>query len=64
VVVAAVVAAEPGGSAGVGLVSGALLASTGFARLGAAPSMGCCCWPMYCWSDCCSGCSSCSPSKK
>jgi hypothetical protein len=64
VVVVAVVAAKPGGSAGVGLVSGALLASAGFAWPGAAPSMGCCCWPVYCWLDHCSGCSSCSPSKK
>jgi hypothetical protein len=64
VVVVAVVTAEPGGSAGVGLVSGALLASAGFAWSGAVPSMGCCCWPVYCWPDCCSGCSSCSPSKK
>jgi hypothetical protein len=56
--VVAVVAAEPGDSAGVGLVSGALLASAGFAWPGAAPSMG------YCWPNRCSGCSSCSPSKK
>jgi hypothetical protein len=55
----AVVAAEHGGSARVGLVSRALLASTGFAWLRPAPSMGCCCW-----TDHCSGCSSCSPSKK
>jgi hypothetical protein len=54
-----IVAAEPGGSAGVGLVSGALLASAGFVWLGATPSVGCC------YSlDRCSGCSSCSPSKK
>jgi hypothetical protein len=59
VVVVAIVAAEPGGSAGVGLVSGALLASAGFALLGAAPSVGCFCWP-----DRCNGCSSCAPSKK
>jgi hypothetical protein len=62
VVVVAGVAAEPGGSAGVDLVSGALLASAGFAWPGAAPSMGCCCW--HCWPDRCSGCSLCSPSKK
>jgi hypothetical protein len=63
-VVVAVVSAEPSGSAGVGLVSGALLASAGFAWPGAAPSMGCCCWPVYCWLDYCNGCSSCSPSNK
>jgi hypothetical protein len=40
-------------------VSGAPLASADFAWPGATPSMGCCCWP-----DRCSGCSSCSPSKK
>jgi hypothetical protein len=40
-------------------VSGALLASAGFVWLGAAPSVGC-----YCWPDHCSGCSLCSPSKK
>jgi hypothetical protein len=57
--VVAIVAAEPGGSAGVGLVSGELLALAGFAWPGAGPSVGCCCWP-----DHCSGCSSCSPSKK
>jgi hypothetical protein len=62
VVVVAGVAAEPGGSAEVGLVSGALLASTSFAWPGAAPSVGCCCW--HCWLDHCSGCSSCSPSMK
>jgi hypothetical protein len=46
-------------------VSGALLASAGFVWPGAAPSMGCCCCsPVYCWPDHCSGCSSCSPSKK
>jgi hypothetical protein len=56
------VATEPGGSAGVDLVSGALLASVGFAWPGAAPSVGCCCW--HCWPDHCSGCSLCSPSKK
>jgi hypothetical protein len=63
-VVVAVVAAEPGGSAGVGLVSRALLASAGFAWLEAAPSVGCFCWLVYCWPDRCSGCSLCSPSKK
>jgi hypothetical protein len=62
VVVVAVVAAEHGGLAEVGLVSGALLALAGFAWPGAAPSMGCCCW--HCWLDHCSGCSSCSPSKQ
>jgi hypothetical protein len=62
--VVAVVAAEPGGSAGVGLVSGAQLASAGFAWLGDAPSVHCCCWPVYCWPNHCSGCSSYSPSKK
>jgi hypothetical protein len=62
--VVAIVAAEPGGSAGVGLVSGALLASAGFAWPRAAPSVGCYCWPVYCWLDHCSGCSSCSPSMK
>jgi hypothetical protein len=62
VVVVAGVAAEPGGSAIVDLVSGALLASASFARPGAAPCVGCCCW--HCWPDHCSGCSSCSPSKK
>jgi hypothetical protein len=60
--VVAGVAAEPGGSAGVDLVSGALLASSCFAWLGAAPSVGYYCW--HCWPDHCSGCSSCSPSKK
>jgi hypothetical protein len=60
--VVAVVVAEPGGSAEVGLVSGALLASAGFVWLGAAPSVGCCCWNY--WPDRCSGFSSCSPSKK
>jgi hypothetical protein len=45
-------------------VSGALLASAGFVWPGAAPSVGCCCWPMYYWPDCCSGCSSCLASKK
>jgi hypothetical protein len=59
VVVVVVVAAKPGGLAGVGLVSGALLASASFAWPGATPSVGCCCW-----LNCCSGCSSCSPSKK
>jgi hypothetical protein len=61
VVVVAGVAAKPGGSAGVDLVSGALLASPGFAWPGAAPSMGCCCW--HCWPDHCSGCSLCSSKK-
>jgi hypothetical protein len=56
------VAAELGGLARVDLLSGALLASASFAWLGAALSVGCCCW--YCWPDHCSGCSSCSPSKK
>jgi hypothetical protein len=55
VVVVSVVVAEPGGSAGIGLVSVALLASAGFAWPGAAPSMGCCCWPMYCWPEHCGG---------
>jgi hypothetical protein len=64
VVVVVIVAAEPSGSAGVGLMFGALLASVGFAWPGAAPSVGCYCWPMYYWPDHCSGCSSCSPSKK
>jgi hypothetical protein len=59
VVVVASVAAEPGGSARVDLVSGALLASAGFAWPGATPYMGCCCWPNHC-----SDCSFCSPSKK
>jgi hypothetical protein len=62
VVVVASVAAKPDGSAGVDLVSGALLALAGFAWPGAAPSVGCCCW--HCWPDRCSGCSLCSPSKK
>jgi hypothetical protein len=48
-VVVAGVAAEPGGSAGVDLVSRALLASTSFVWPEATPSVGC---------------SSCSPSKK
>jgi hypothetical protein len=56
------VAAKPSGSAGVDLVSEALLGSAGFAWLGAAPSVGCYCW--HCWPDHCSGCSLCSPSKK
>jgi hypothetical protein len=56
------IAAEPGGSAGVDLVSGAQHASVGFAWPEVAPSVGCCCW--HCWPDCCSSCSSCSPSKK
>jgi hypothetical protein len=62
VVVVAVIAAEPSGSAEVGLVSRALLALAGFAWPGAAPSVGCCYW--HCWPYHCSGCSSCSPSKK
>jgi hypothetical protein len=45
-------------------VSGALLASAGFVWPGAAPSVGCCCWPVYYWPDYCSGYSSCSASKK
>jgi hypothetical protein len=67
VVVVAVVAVEPGDSAGVDWVSRALLASAGFACPGAAPYVGCCCWhcfPECCCPDGCSGCSSCSPSKK
>jgi hypothetical protein len=52
------VVAEPGGSAGVDLVSGALLASADFAWPGVAPSVGCYCWPSHC-----SGCSPCSPSR-
>jgi hypothetical protein len=44
VVVVAGVVAEPGDSAGVDLVSGVLLALASFAWLGAAPSVGCCCW--------------------
>jgi hypothetical protein len=62
-VLVAVVAAEPGSSAGVGLVSRVLLASAGFAWRGTAPSVGCC-WLVYCWPDHCSGYSSCSPSEK
>jgi hypothetical protein len=62
--VVVVVATEPGVSVGVGLVSGALLASAGFVWPGAAPFVGCCCWHVYCWPDYWSGCSSCSPSKK
>jgi hypothetical protein len=62
VVVVAGVAADRGGSAGVDLVSRALLASARFVWLGDAPSVGCCCW--HCWPDHCSGCSLCSPSKK
>jgi hypothetical protein len=62
VVVVASVAAEPGGLAGVDLVSRALLALASFAWLGATPSVGCCCW--HCWPNRCSGCSLCSPSKK
>jgi hypothetical protein len=61
-VVVAFVAAEPGGSAGVNLVSATLLASAGFVWPGAAPYVGCCCW--HCWPNYCSSCSSCSPSKK
>jgi hypothetical protein len=60
--VVAGIAAEPSGSAGVDLVSGAWLTLAGFARPEVAPSVGCCCW--HCWLDRCSGCSSCSPSKK
>jgi hypothetical protein len=56
------IAAEPGGSARVDLVSGARLASASFAWPEVAPSVSCCCW--HCWPDRCSGCSSCSPSKK
>jgi hypothetical protein len=62
VVVVAGVAAEPGGSARVDLVSRALLASAGFAWPGDAPSVGYHCW--HCWPDRCNGCSLCSPSKK
>jgi hypothetical protein len=61
-VVVASIAAESGGSAGVDLVSGAWLASAGFAWLEVASSVGCCCW--HCWLDYCSGSSACSPSKK
>jgi hypothetical protein len=61
-VVVAGVAAKPGGSAGVDLVSRVLLASAGFVWLGASPSVACCCG--HCWPDHCSGCSLCSPSKK
>jgi hypothetical protein len=43
------VAAEPGDSAGVDLVSRVLLALACFAWPEAAPSMGCCCW--HCWPD-------------
>jgi hypothetical protein len=64
VVVVAIVAAKLGGLARVCLVSGALLASAGFMWPGVAPSVGCCCWDVYCWPDHCSGCSSCSQSKK
>jgi hypothetical protein len=60
--VVAGIATEPGGSARVDLVSGAQLASAGFAWTEIAPSVGCCCW--HCGPDYCSGCSSCSPSKK
>jgi hypothetical protein len=60
--VVAGIAAEPGGSAGVDLVSRARLASAGLAWPEVAPSVGCCCW--HCWPDRCSGCSSCSPYKK
>jgi hypothetical protein len=42
--VVAIVAAKPGGSAEVSLVSGALLASASFAWLGATSYVGCCCW--------------------
>jgi hypothetical protein len=62
VVVVAGIAAEPGGSVGVDLVSRAWLALAGFAWPEVAPSVGCCCW--HRWPDHCSGCSSCSPSKK
>jgi hypothetical protein len=62
VVVVAGVAAEPGGSAEVNLVSRALLALAGFAWPEAALSVGCCCW--HYWHVRFSGCSSCSPSKK
>jgi hypothetical protein len=60
--VVAGIATEPGGSARVDLVSGAQLASAGFAWTEVARSVGCCCW--HCGPDYCSGCSSCSPSKK
>jgi hypothetical protein len=60
--VVAGIAAEPGGPVGVDLVSGAWLASAGFAWPKVVPFVGCCCW--HCWSDRCSGCFSCSPSKK
>jgi hypothetical protein len=50
------IAAEPDGSAGVDLVSGARLALAGFAWPEVAPSIGYCCW--HCWPDRCSGCSS------
>jgi hypothetical protein len=43
VVVVIGVAAEPGGSTGVDLVSRVLFASAGFAWPGAAPSVGCYC---------------------
>jgi hypothetical protein len=56
------IAAKPGGSTGIDLVSRARLASAGFVWPEVAPSMGCCCW--HYWSDRCSGCSSCSPSRK
>jgi hypothetical protein len=51
------IVAELGGSAGVGLGSGACLASAGFAWPKVAPSVGCCCW--QCCPDHCRGCSSC-----
>jgi hypothetical protein len=63
-IVGRIIAVVWSGLAGVGIVSGALLASADFVWTGATPSVGCCCWPVYCWPDGCSGCSSCSPSKK
>jgi hypothetical protein len=60
--VVASIAAEPGGSAGVDLVSRARLGSAGLAWPEVAPSVGFCCW--HRWLDRCSCCSSCSPSKK
>jgi hypothetical protein len=62
VVVVASIAAEPGGSAGVDLVSGARRASASFAWPKVARSVGCCCW--HCWPNHCSACSSCSPFEK
>jgi hypothetical protein len=58
------IAAELGGWVGVGLGSGAWLASAGFAWPKVAPSVGCCCCHWHCWPDHCRGCSSCSPFKK